>query len=211
MFAVSTYEEVVDHERFVENQEIVVLLFVKPTNQDAMDIVQEFEYIHYNSSKYCSIYAVGYSNDFQKQSDPHYKKVCKILNVDWYFSSKAFVEFKNHLEGRIKWRYSGEIEILILQNNTEKSDPLNFVNYVSIDVNKGLKEGYLDSFQRFMESLIRSAKSSVTAKEAMSEIRKSRLRIKDIIIEAIGDSKKVATPVKTIIKDRLFYRCSNSR
>ena len=126
MFAVSTYEEVIDHERFVENQEIVVLLFVKPTNQDAMDIVQEFEYIHYNSSKYCSIYAVGYSNDFQKQSDPHYKKVCKILNVDWYFSSKAFVEFKNHLEGRIKWRYSGEIEILILQNNTEKSDPLNF-------------------------------------------------------------------------------------
>lgn len=98
-----------------------------------------------------------------------------------------------------------------MQNNTEKSDPLNFVNYVSIDVNKGLKEGYLDSFQRFMESLIRSAKSSVTAKEAMSEIRKSRLRIKDIIIEAIGDSKKVATPVKTIIKDRLFYRCSNSR
>src|SRR5699024_9495878 len=74
MFAVSTYEEVIDHERFVENQEIVVLLFVKPTNQDAMDIVQEFEYIHYNSSKYCSIYAVGYSNDFQKQSDPHYKK-----------------------------------------------------------------------------------------------------------------------------------------
>src|SRR5699024_9495879 len=69
-----SYEEVIDHERFVENQEIVVLLFVKPTNQDAMDIVQEFEYIHYNSSKYCSIYAVGYSNDFQKQSDPHYKK-----------------------------------------------------------------------------------------------------------------------------------------
>ena len=63
MFAVSTYEEVIDHERFVENQEIVVLLFVKPTNQDAMDIVQEFEYIHYNSSKYCSIYAVGYSNE----------------------------------------------------------------------------------------------------------------------------------------------------
>ena len=29
MFAVSTYEEVIDHERFVENQEIVVLLFVE--------------------------------------------------------------------------------------------------------------------------------------------------------------------------------------
>lgn len=210
MFAVSTYEEVIDHERFVENPEIVVLLFVKPTNQDAMDIVQEFEYIHYNSSKYCSIYAVGYSNDFQHQSDYHYKKICEISSVDWYFSSKAFVEFKNYLESRIKWRYSGETEILILQNNPRKSDPLNFTNYVAIDVNKGLKEGYIDSFQRFMESLIRSAKSSVTAKEAMSDIRKSRLSIKDIITEALDDSKKIAKPVKRIIKDRLFYRCSNS-
>lgn len=69
MFAASTYEEIVEYERCIENMEIVVFLFVKPTSQDATDIIQEFEYIHYNSSKYCSIYAVGYSNDFQKQSD----------------------------------------------------------------------------------------------------------------------------------------------
>lgn len=55
MFAASTYDEIIEYERLIENQEIVVLLFVKPTNQDAVDIIQEFEYIHYNSSKYCSI------------------------------------------------------------------------------------------------------------------------------------------------------------
>ena len=190
MFAASTYDEIIEYERLIENQEIVVLLFVKPTNQDAVDIIQEFEYIHYNSSKYCSIYAVGYSNDFQKQSDTHYRKVCEILNSDWYFSSKAFVEFKDNLEKRIKWKYSGETEILVLQNNPGKHDPLNFTNYVAIDVNKGLKEGYIDSFQRFMESLVRSAKSSVTAKEAMFEIRKSRVSVKEIILGAIDDSKK---------------------
>ena len=53
---------------------------MRPTNQDAIDIIREFEYIHYNSSKYCSIYAVGYSNDFQKRSDTHYKKICEILS-----------------------------------------------------------------------------------------------------------------------------------
>lgn len=210
MFAASTYDEIIEYERLIENQEIVVLLFVKPTNQDAVDIIQEFEYIHYNSSKYCSIYAVGYSNDFQKQSDTHYRKVCEILNSDWYFSSKAFVEFKDNLEKRIKWKYSGETEILVLQNNPGKHDPLNFINYVAIDVNKGLKEGYIDSFQRFMESLVRSAKSSVTAKEAMFEIRKSRVSVKEIILGAIDDSKKIPNPAKKIIKDRLFYRCANN-
>lgn len=210
MFAASTYDESIEYEQLIENQEIVVLLFVKPTSQDAVDIIREFEYIHYNSSKYCSIYAVGYSNDFQKQSDTHYRKICEILNSDWYFSSKAFVEFKDNLEKRIKWKYSGETEILVLQNNPGKHDPLNFTNYIAIDVNKGLKEGYIDSFQRFMESLVRSAKSSVTAKEAMFEIRKSRVSVKEIILGAIDDSKKIPNPAKKIIKDRLFYRCANN-
>ncbi len=210
MFAASTYDEIIEYERQIENQEIVVLLFVKPTSQDAVDIIREFEYIHYNSSKYCSIYAVGYSNDFQKQSDTHYRKIYEILNSDWYFSSKAFVEFKDNLEKRIKWKYSGETEILVLKNNPGKHDPLNFTNYIAIDVNKGLKEGYIDSFQRFMESLVRSAKSSVTAKEAMFEIRKSRVSVKEIILGAIDDSKKIPNPAKKIIKDRLFYRCANN-
>ncbi|MBD5499331.1 MAG: hypothetical protein HDR11_16545 [Lachnospiraceae bacterium] len=209
MFAASTYDEVVKYEQCIENKEIVVFLFVKPTNQDAVDIIQEFEYIYYNSAKYCSIYAIGYSNDPQKQADRHYRKVSEIINADWYFSSKAFVEFKNNLERRIKWEYSGETEVLILQNNPGEKDPLNFSNYVAIDVNKGLREGYIDSFQRFMESLIRSARSKVTAKEAASDLRKSHISIKDAISEAIEDSKKIPNPAKKIIKDRLFYRCAN--
>lgn len=210
MFAVSTYDEVVKYERCIENKEIVVFLFVRPTNQDAIEIIQEFEYIYYNSAKYCSIYAIGYSNDPHKQVDRHYRKVSEIINHDWYFSSKAFVEFKNNLERRIKWDYSGETEILILQNNPGGKESLNFSNYVAIDVNKGLREGYIDSFQRFMESLIRSARSKVTAKEAASDLRKSYLSIRDTISEAIEDSKKIPDPAKQIIKDRLFYRCANN-
>ncbi|MDO4308207.1 MAG: hypothetical protein Q4C77_15420 [Eubacteriales bacterium] len=190
--------------------EIVVFLFVKPTTQEAIDIIQEFEYIHYNSAKYCSIYAIGYSNDPEKRFDRCYRKVTEMIDSDWYFSNKAFVDFKNNLEHRIKWEYSGETEILILQNNPDGRDPLNFSNYVAIDVNKGLREGYIDSFQRFMESLVRSARSKVTAKEAASDLRKSRISIKDTISEAIEDSKKTPSPAKQILKDRLFYRCANN-
>ena len=210
MFTASTYEEIVSIERQIENQEIVVFIFVKPNDQAALNIIKEFEYIHYNSGKYCSIYAIGYTNDFAKKTDRSYGKVDFILGSDWYFSNKAFVEFKNTLESRIGWKYSGETEVLVLQNNPGKTDPLNFQNYVAIDINKGIREGYIDSFQLFMETLVRSSKSKVCAKTIARDLRKSRISIKDIIKDTISDSKKIPLPVKKIISDRLFYRCANN-
>lgn len=205
MFAASTYEEIVEREREVENMEIVVLLFARP---EATEILQEFEYIHYNSAKYCSIYAIGYTDDFTK--DTTYRPVNTTFNSKWYYSAKAFVDFKNKLESRIKWKYSGETELLILQNSPGSRDPLNFRNYVAIDINKGIREGYIDSFQSFMESLIRSSKSKVTAKEATSDVALDRISVRDILAGAIDDCKKVPKPIQKIVKDRLFYRCANN-
>lgn len=210
MFAVSTYEEIEENERNVENQEIVVLLFVKPNSQDEIDIINEFEYIHYNSGKYCSVYAVGYTNNSNVQKDAAYKRVEHFLGTDWFFSARDFVDFKNKLEKRIKWKYSGETEILILQNNPGRSNSLNFQNYVAVDVNKGIREGYMDSFQVFMEALVRSSKSKVTTNQLVKDFRRSRLSIKEIVCETIQQSKKVPIPVKKIVKDRMFYRTTKS-
>lgn len=210
MFAACTYEEIEEFERRVNYKEIVILLFVRPTIDGAMNIIKEFEYIHYNSGKYCSIYAVGYTNNFEITKDKSFKKVNIDLDTEWYFSTKAFTEFKNKLEKRINWCYSGETEILILQNNPVSSNVLNFQNYVAIDVNKGIREGYIDSFQRFMEALIRTAKSKMTAKEAMQDMLLKRISIKDIITDSINDCKKIPVPVKKIIKDNLFYRSATN-
>lgn len=210
MFTASTYEEIEQIERQVMNKEIVVFLFVKPTTSYALEIIKEFEYIHYNSEKYCSVYAIGYSNDFGKARNPFYRKVDATFQLDWYFSMKAFTEFKEKLQDRINWEYSGEIEVLILQNSPRGRSSLNFSNYVAIDVNKGIREGYIDSFQRFMESLVRSSKRKVTAKEVIRDVARERISIKKVIIDAIEDCKRIPTPCKQIVKDKLFYRCANS-
>lgn len=210
MFAASTYSEIISRENDIDYRHIIVLLFVRPTNQNALDIIKEFEYIHYNSRESCSIYAVGYSNDFIKASeDSSYTKVGPVLDGDWYFSNIAFVEFKDRLEKRIHWKYSGETELLILQNSPGSRNPLCFSNYVAINVNKGIREGYMDSFQSFMESLIRGAKQNVTAKKVVRDIQKERISIKSIITGALDDCKKVPTPIRKIIKDNLFYRSAN--
>lgn len=197
MFAASTYEEIERIESQVENMEIVVFLFARPTEEK---ILKEFEYIHYNSAKYCSIYAIGYTDDFAKAEDQTYRKVDAMMQRDWYFSTKAFTEFKEKLQDRIRWNYSGETEVLVLQNNPGQKNVLNFQNYVAINVNKGIREEYIDSFQSFMESLIRSSKRRVTAKEAIRDVRNSRISVKDILAGAIDDCKKVPTPVKEITR-----------
>ena len=141
MFAASTYDEIVRQEREIDSREIVVFLFVRPTKASDREIINEFEYIHYNSGKYCSVYAIGYTNDPDKATNPEYRPVTEVSENKWWFSTKAFVEFKTKLEQQIKWRYSGESEILILQNNPGKSKVLDFSNYVSININSGLRKG----------------------------------------------------------------------
>ena len=207
MFAASTYEEIEKIERQVENHEIVVFLFVKSSETE---IIKEFEYIHYNSDGYCSIYAIGYTDDFDKSQDPTYHRVNALFENEWYYSVKAFVDFKNMLEKRIKWRYSGETDLLILQNNPGKRNSLNFRNYVAIDIKKGIREGYIDSFQCFMESLVRSAKHREIATDVIRDVSNDRVSLKDILSYAIEDCKRIPKPAKEIIKDRLFYRSANN-
>ena len=208
MIAVNTYEEIEYNQQQNGDKQIVILLFVRPTAPDAENVIKEFDYIHLNSEKYCSIYAVGYSNDPSKANDTGYNEVAHVAGNAWYFSTAEFVKFKNNLENRIHWRYSGEIEAIILQSNPGSQKILNFQNYVAIDVNCGIRKGYIDSFSRFMESLIRSSKKEVTAKEAINRTRKARYSIKNVIEETIDGCKQIPTSVKSIMKDRLFYAVS---
>ena len=196
MFAVNTYEEIEKREREINEQHIIVLLFVKPSLKDSKEIIEEFDYIHYNSDRFCSVYAVGYSNDSNCENDKLYKKI------------QTFVEFKDKLEKRIKWKYSGEIEVLVLQSNPYAKEILNFQNYVAIDINHGIKKEYMESFPKFMESLVRASKSEVEVKETMRKVSNHRLSIKGIIEDTIQESKRVPLSIRKILGDRYFYRHS---
>ena len=65
-------------------------------------------------------------------------------------------------------------------------------------------------FKDLWSPLLESSRSTVTAKKAATDLRKSRISIKDTIAEAIDYSKQIPDPAKQIVKDRLFYRCANT-
>jgi len=100
MFAVNTYEEIEKNERLLNEKHIIALLFVRPSLPGAKDIISEFNYIHYNSGKYCSIYAIGYTND--ENYFNQYTSVSGIDGASWYYNDFAFIDFKNKLEKRLK-------------------------------------------------------------------------------------------------------------
>lgn len=210
MFAVNTYEEIEANERQMAERHIIVLLFVRPSLPGADKVIAEFNYLHYNSRKYCSIYAVGYTNNRDDQSYKDYQTIKGVDSSEWFYSDCAFVDFKNKLERRLKWKYSGEIELIVLQSNPEGYKILNFENYLAIDINYGIRNEYIESFPRFMESLIDASKKEVEVKQATYEMQRTKYKIRDIVAASIESCKKVPTPVKIVIKDRLFYRTSKS-
>ncbi|MDF9824769.1 hypothetical protein M2475_001233 [Breznakia sp. PF5-3] len=210
MFAVNTLEKIEENEKALNKEHVIALLLVRPSLNGAQEIINEFNYIHFNSKEYCSVYAVGYSNDLSCRNQKQWKKVSKVDGMDWYYSDEEFVNLKNNLEKRVNWKYSGEIEILLLQSNPKGEKILNFMNYLVIDIDYGIRKGYIDSFPRFMESLVRYSKKEVEVVAVSSNLKKSRISVKNIVVDVIEDCKKIPTGIRKIIKDRLFYRTSRS-
>lgn len=206
MYAVNTYEQIERQERELNENHIIILLFVRPTSVGAQEIINEFSYLHHDSREYCSIYAVGYTdgpNEFG-----YSRKVEGVDGVAWYYSDKEFIDFKEKIGKRIKWRYSGENELIVLQSNIDGKNILNFQNYVAINISEGLRQEYICSYQNFMESLIESSKSEVEASTAIN--RATRLSIKKVAIESLRSIKRIPAPIEKVIENKIFYKTAHN-
>jgi hypothetical protein len=189
---------------------------IKPSDENSQDIIGKFNYLHYLSGEYCTIYPIGYyHNPWNHALYGNSKEVEGVDNQIWYYNDKAFLEMVNQIEERIKWKYSGEPEMMILQNNTNDQDFLSFKNYICIRILAGLRKQYFPSFALLMQSIINSAKKHVTGKEVIQDVSKKsikdHIKLKDIIVDTFLTSVKVPEFVKKILKDGLFYFSANSR
>lgn len=208
MCPLNDIQYIYDNESHSENRHIIMLLFVKPGDEDSDRYHSLFNYWNRKSDKYCNIYLVGYS-EYQMSYDDCRKIECSIAGNYLYYSDTCFLTVIESLKSKLKkWEYSGEPELIVLQNRdgTYGSNTLNFSNYVYIDINYGLKHGYIDSFPRFMERLLSACKKEVDVLELMESEKKKRLKPRAVILDAIDECPKLPKAAKRIIKDRLFYK-----
>jgi hypothetical protein len=192
----------------IKGKHVIILLFVKPEDDNADSILNKINYFHYKAESYCSIYLVGYSHDFLNQ----YSDVKVIKGTDgeeWQYSDKCFVSVCDELESRLKnWTYSGEPELIVLQNMGDDSinNNLDFRGYNYIDINYGIKKGYIDSFARFMERLLNACKREVESSNAIKRANRSRIKCRNVIEIAVENTPKLPESVKKVLKDRVFYK-----
>lgn len=133
MFPVSDLAGIEHQETANERRKAVVLLLVKPSDDNAKQLIEKFNYYHFKSREYCSIYAAGYGTaEFREAySDAH--EIAVVDKKTWLYSDRCFVQFCEQLSARTKWEYCGEPEILLLQTSVGVKSSLDFRNYVSID------------------------------------------------------------------------------
>ena len=212
MYPVNDIKGILEQEKELEGSHAIILLFVKPSDENADNIIKKFNYLHYRSKSYCSIYLVGYSLDFfEKYHDT--QMVVGVNNTTWYYSDECFVDVCEQLGNRLKhWRYCGEPEMIILQNSStfEGGCTLDFRHYHYIDINYGIEQGYIDSFARFMERIIDACRSEVDASAAIVVANRRRLNGRKIIEMAIQECPRLPSPVKRILKDKLFFKSAKT-
>lgn len=189
----------------------VVLLLVKPSDDNADQLIEKFNYYHFRAQKHCAIYAAGYGLKDLKRMYPDALLIGKVEDEAWYYSDHCFVDFCEQLSERTKWSYCGEPEILILQTGRGAHSSLDFRNYVSIDAYRGVRKGYIESIPRLMESIINAAKEEVTAKRLVKNAtRLSASTIAKTAIETALELPAKGVPKFTALKealgDRSFYR-----
>lgn len=204
MEAANEIEAILENEKRIGENRIIILMLVKPSDENAACIINNFNYWHHASGRCCGIYAIGYSKVKFDESYRDVKTVNGVDNQKWYYSDKSFVEMKQAIQERAEWRYSGEPELILLQSNIESGSKLTFQNKYVIDINYGQSRGYYRSLNTFMESLIEASKSEVEARSAVVKVTKERYSLKTVFEEAVNSSTRLPDLAKKALLDISF-------
>ena len=206
MYPIYNIQGIENEEKKIEEKHVVMLLIVKPQDRNANEIISRINYWHWLSGRYCNIYLTGYSKSFLGKY-PDAKIINGTNNERWEYSDICFIEARKSLENRLKnWQYSGSSELIVLQNNPSSQNPLDFSGCCCIDIEYGLKHEYIDSIPRFMEKLIRSCESEVTASDAFMAVNKKGINLQRVIEFGIENCNKLPEFAKEILKNRLFLK-----
>lgn len=208
MYPIHDLEGIEEIERSIEGNHIVILMMVKPQDENAEEIIQNFNYMHELSGKFCTIYPIGYSEDFCGKY-PDVIPVRGVGHAMWEYSDACFIKVCKQLKRRLThWNYSHEPELIILKNSSANANGkvLDFRGYNHIDINYGVKEGYIRSFSNFLGTLIQACEAEVEPQKAVTNARVKSLSCRRIIEEALKTECTKQNSIRKILRDAAFFK-----
>lgn len=133
------------------------LLFAPPFSKTAREgIVPRIAYLHHRSYDKLDFHCAGYGGYLHQSNYPDLEKIAEITHEDgakipWSFSDIAFTNFVNDFERISNWKYSGESEIVLLENIKSLDDCL------VLDIDKMIDDKVISRASELFESLIQYA------------------------------------------------------
>ncbi|SFO98075.1 hypothetical protein SAMN05216601_10458 [Ectopseudomonas composti] len=138
---------------------LVAVLFCNPNSQFCKsEILESLSYFHHRSKEHIDIFCCGYGAYWPQNKYPDLKVVTNIDGADWSYSDNSFVAALEDFEGKTKWRYSGENELLLLDvSPSSDPDELNINSALVCNLEQMKKDEAFTSVRALFESIIRYA------------------------------------------------------
>ena len=162
MEPVKTYDYFLQrlNEKYGNEDRIVCLLLLDPTNDDAVAkyIYRRYDYFHVRTGNTLDFFCPGFSSETKKKK----------------FDVRAFVEFVQQVEELTDWRYYGGTNILLLRYIDGQ---LHFDSVYDINFTRMVIDGYITDYKSFLEGFIRGFKDGI---ERYLHYEEAKHHIKDI-------------------------------
>jgi hypothetical protein len=145
---------------------MVGLLFCQPSDGLAeSDVLPKLSYFHFRSGENINFYCAGYSAYGPPEVRGDERIVARIDDADWRFSEKRFNRFRQEIEVRTRWKYSGDVDLLLTNAKLDPDAKKPFLDFGSTIVCNLLhmrQQGLIASVSSFFESIFRYAEDQAS-------------------------------------------------
>jgi len=141
---------------------MVGLLFAPPEARLARDeIVPSLDYFHHRSGNNIDIFCAGYRR-YGYAPQPDERPVTRD-DPPWFFSIAQYERFRREIERLSRWRYGGEVDLLLLNARFDQerdTATLDSTSAIGCDLDRMIKDGAIQSVRRFFEDGCRFAENT---------------------------------------------------
>ena len=142
---------------------LVGIMFCQPSHPlSKAEVNENLRYFHYRSGKNIDFYCAGYGSSWSASEYPDKESVSSTGSEDWLYSPSAFNTFRDQMEGLSTWKYSGGVDLLLINSfldpNTS-SVQLDLRSTIVCRLDEMKRIGAITSIMNFFEQIFQYAEN----------------------------------------------------
>lgn len=222
MIEANTYAGIIGHlDKFFKmnfraesTARVIGLLFAPPHSEFAdKAIVPRMNWYHVRADYHLFVYCVGYGAYLPKDEFPDLIDATKIQGVTWQYSDIVFDELRKEIQKRTKWKYSGEVDFLLVTavwDAKRQQTEIDFSQSMVIVPDQAILDKAIKSFSQLFERLcdrLENANRQISTTR-ISDLEGLRLLAKEVLDSLI---EQLPSLLRSIWKKGLHFKTTDLR